>query len=162
MATNYVSHSHSYGESALHLQFTPKYRRKVFTDRVLKEACKGFFFLAAVQLGVKLVAVEFGPDHCHLFIRNWKRYPIPHLAQMFKGRTSYEIRRRFPDHLAPYGLHTASSFWSDGYFYETVGSVTAEARQYYIERCQDKHWDDPSLWEMPDSLQSQLTNFTNG
>ena len=33
-----------------------------------------------------------------------------------------------------------SSFWSDGYFYESIGSVTSEAIEYYITRQQGKHW----------------------
>jgi len=135
---NYESHSHSYGESALHLQFTPKYRRAIFTDSLLLRACRGMFGYIAVQLKVQLVAAEFGPDHTHTFFRDWKNYSIPQLAQLLKGRSSYELRRRFPDRLALFKL--GASMWTDGYFYETVGSVTADARQFYIERCQKKHW----------------------
>ena len=32
------------------------------------------------------------------------------------------------------------SFWSDGYFYESVGRVTSESVEYYIKRQQGKHW----------------------
>jgi hypothetical protein len=32
------------------------------------------------------------------------------------------------------------SFWSDGYFYESVGRVTSESVEYYINRQQGKHW----------------------
>jgi REP element-mobilizing transposase RayT len=34
------------------------------------------------------------------------------------------------------------SFWSDGYFYESVGRVTSESVEYYIKRQQGKHWAD--------------------
>ena len=155
MHPNRVSHSHSYGESALHLQFTPKYRRAVFSDPLVLKATRGILFWIASQLGVELVAAEGGPDHIHLFIRNWKNYAIPALAQLLKGRVSYELRRRFPDRLAPFRL--GDSFWTDGYFYETVGSVTAEARQFYVERCQTKHWDEIFHHEP----QRTLLNFTN-
>ena len=131
----YVSHSHSYGESALHLQLTPKYRRSTFRDKTVLSACKHIFGHIAAQIGVQLVAAEFGPDHAHIFVRDWKRYSVPELAQHFKGRSSYELRKRIPEWL-PRGR----SFWSGGYFHETVGSVTAAARQHYIERCQKKHW----------------------
>ncbi len=33
-----------------------------------------------------------------------------------------------------------SSFWSDGYFYESIGRVTSDAIEYYITRQQGKHW----------------------
>ena len=32
------------------------------------------------------------------------------------------------------------SFWSDGYFYRSIGSTTTEAVQFYIEHSQRKHW----------------------
>ena len=32
------------------------------------------------------------------------------------------------------------SFWSDGYFYESIGRVTSETMKFYIERQQGKHW----------------------
>mgnify|MGYP001559564004 FL=1 len=31
-------------------------------------------------------------------------------------------------------------FWSEGYFYRTVGAVTKESVQFYIEHSQKKHW----------------------
>jgi putative transposase len=132
------SHNHSYGESNHHLQFTPKYRVKVFRERIIRKVCKGFCYVIAKQLGIALVAVEFGPDHMHLFVSDCKNWSDSELANRFKGRLAYEIRRRFPELVGKYlwGDH----FWSAGYFHETVGSVTADARRYYIERCQKKHW----------------------
>ena len=32
------------------------------------------------------------------------------------------------------------SFWSDGYFYESIGRVTTDTIRFYIERQQGKHW----------------------
>ncbi len=34
--------SHSLGESNYHFQFTPKYRRDVFRDVIIKKACEEF------------------------------------------------------------------------------------------------------------------------
>ena len=33
-----------------------------------------------------------------------------------------------------------NKFWSEGYFYRTVGIVTKESTQFYIEKSQKKHW----------------------
>ena len=126
------SFSHSYGESYLHLQFTPKYRRGVFEDGIIRESCKDLMKWIAKELKVQIEAIEFGPEHIHLFIKNWKNYSIAYLAQMFKGKSSFELRRRLPHRLKRFNL--GSSFWSDGYFHETAGSVTADARKFYIQR----------------------------
>jgi len=152
----YESHSHSFGISCRHLQFTPKYRRPVFKEEILRKFCRGFSYLIAGKLGIRLVAVNFGPDHMHIFLGNCKHYSDEELAQRFKGRLSYEVRRRFPDILHRYRLR--DSFWSDGYFYETCGNVTAASREYYIKRMQEKHW--PVV--VHKNGQSQVTNYFGG
>jgi len=133
----WTSSSHSFGESYLHLQFTPKYRRKVFTDKSVRKVCKNLMNWIAKDLRVKIEAMDFGPEHFHIFIKDWKNYSIIYLAKMFKGKSSFKIRRILEKELKNFKL--GNSFWSDGYFYETVGSVTADARRFYIERCQNKH-----------------------
>ena len=130
--------SHSFGVSALHLQFTPKKRRKVFMNGFLQKACRARFEEKAYQLHVNLEACEFGPDHCHLFITRFKNFSIPQLAQHFKGASSKQLRDDFGEFLEHYKM--GDSFWSDGYFYETCGNVSAEYRKYYVERMQKKHW----------------------
>ncbi len=133
-----ISSSHSYGESALHLQLTPKKRRSVFENAEVKKACTYAFERIAFELGIDIIAADYGPDHYHTFFRHWKNYSIAQLANTFKGKSSYLIRRLIPEELIKYKL--GKSFWSDGYFYETCGSITAASREYYIKRCQTKHW----------------------
>jgi putative transposase len=153
-----LHYPHCVGEAYLHLQLTPKYRREVFENPIIRHAIRGIFSWIAKLLGVTLEAVDFGPDHAHLFIGRWKNYSIPSLAQRFKGRSSFEIRRRMWNDVSKY-LH-GDSFWSDGYFFETVGSVTADARRFYIERCQKKHWEnvDYNVWkQMQKQPQNQMS-----
>jgi REP element-mobilizing transposase RayT len=123
---------HSFGASALHLQFTPKKRRKAFMHGFLQKACRPNFEDKARQLGVSLEACEFGPDHVHLFFTHWKNCSIPQLAQHFKGASARQILNDFGDFLAHYKM--GNSLWTDGYFYETCGNVSAEYRRFYIER----------------------------
>jgi hypothetical protein len=52
------------------------------------------------------------------------------------------------------------SFWSDGYFYRSVGSTTAEAVQYYVEHSQRRHWMRYDYETEPrESAQARLTDF---
>ncbi len=55
-----------------------------------------------------------------------------------KGVSSHTIRQRLWDRVR--GKLWGDSFWSDGYFYRSVGSTTSEAVRYYIERSQRKHF----------------------
>ena len=153
--TRYISDSHTYGESYLHLQFTPKKRRKAFQDTKVLQETRNQFTKKSRELGITLIVAEFGPDHCHLFLQNWKNYSIPQLAQFLKGSSSHALRAQF------HNLRLAvdsKSFWTDGYFYETVGSVTAQAREFYIRRCQGKHWKNIEYPEWSKE-QTQLTKF---
>ena len=125
-----LSSAHSVGESNLHMVFTPAYRRDVTLS---------MFFEQARQLGIVLAALDFGPDHLHLFITQYKRWSIVELAQRLKGATSRALRRNyrylFDDKL------WEGKFWTGGYFYRTVGIVTAETVKRYVEESQQKHWE---------------------
>ena len=152
-------YSHSLGESNFHFQFTPKYRRDIFRDVIIKKACEESFLKIAVKYKMVVRALEFGPDHVHLFLGNCKKYSVPQVAQYFKGASSRELRKKYMDrvNIKLYG----DSFWSDGYFYESVGRVTSESIEYYIKRQQGKHWADTDfeVHKKPKSQKSLNTDF---
>lgn len=132
------SSAHAFGESNLHLQFTPKKRRRIFEVMQIREECRNCFAEKAEQLGIAIFALEFGPDHVHIFLGGCKNYAVPFLAQHFKGYSARQLRQAFCSELERY--HQGSSLWSDGYFYETVGRITSETVKFYIERHKKKHW----------------------
>ncbi len=130
--------SHNVGGSNYHFVFVPKYRRKVFRNSQVKKACEDSFLRTAEHLGLHIHALEFGPDHCHLFVGNCRRYSVSKLAHRLKGASSYYVRQGHLKRIAKQGLY-GPSFWSAGYFYESIGRVTTETVRYYIERKQGKH-----------------------
>ncbi|MDP2974290.1 MAG: IS200/IS605 family transposase [Candidatus Diapherotrites archaeon] len=134
-----VSYNHCVGESNLHLQFTPKYRRSIFNDKDVLAECEQQFKQIAAELKVQLAGMGIGPDHAHLFVAGWKNYSIAELAQMFKGVSSRHIRQKYPVRLVIRGLY-GDQMWSDGYFHRTVGAVTTEKMKKYITESQQKHW----------------------
>ena len=152
-----ISGAHSLGEANLHFQFTPKYRREIFRDEKVKEACEACFRQVAEELGIALHAVEFGPDHCHLFVGACKNYSVAELAQRFKGVSSRMIRQTL------WGLVKmqlwGDAFWSAGYFYRSVGSVTSDAIQWYIEHAQRKHWKALDHQAYKELKQKTLTHY---
>jgi len=133
-------YSHSLGESNFHFQFTPKYRRDIFRDVIIKKSCEESFLRIAMKYKMVVRALEFGPDHVHLFLGNCKKYSVSKIAQYFKGASSRELRKKYWDQIKNHLW--GDSFWSDGYFYESVGRVTSESVEYYIKRQQGKHWAD--------------------
>ncbi len=134
-----VRYSHTVGESGLHLQFTPAYRKPIFADEQVKKLVELYLLSKAEELKVAVAGIGFGPDHMHIFICNWKSYSIEDLAKHLKGFVSRMMRKNhwklFKKDL--YG----KKFWSEGYFHRTIGSVTKEAMEFYINHSQDKHWE---------------------
>ena len=100
-----VKYAHTVGESNLHLQVTPKYRKKIFQDKDVLAECECEFKEIAERLGVQLAGMGFGPDHAHLFVTGWKNYSIAQLAQRFKGASSKHIREKYRLRLEVQGLH---------------------------------------------------------
>lgn len=135
---SYQAYKHCFGEANYHLQLTPKYRRVVFKDEIIKRDCEASLRRIAEQMGVELAAIEFGPEHAHLFLCHCHRYSVSQLVQHLKGASSYELRTKHARHLRE--MRLGDSFWSDGYFFESVGRITSERIRYYIERQQGKHW----------------------
>lgn len=134
-----VRTSSSVGESNLHLQITPAYRRDIFRDQNVWGITLVYIREKLAKMNIILLAAEGGPDHVHLFLANWKNYSISYLVQQIKGFTSY-MMRKFHRELTISKLW-GKKFWSEGYFYRTVGVVTKESTQFYIERSQKKHWE---------------------
>ncbi len=134
-----MKYNHCVGESNLHLQFTPKYRKSIFTDKDVRAECEQEFQKIATELEVQLAGIGLGPDHAHLFVASWKNYSIAELARRFKGASSRHIRQKYPVRLMVQGLY-GNQMWSDGYFHRTVGAVTTETMKKYVEESQQKHW----------------------
>lgn len=154
---------HSVGESNYHLQFTPKYRRAVFRIRKIRILIEALMRHKAHKLGVCIQAIEFGPDHVHLFVSNCRKYSVSKIVNHLKGFSSWYIRRALPREVSMFLW--GNSFWSDGYFYESIGRVTSDTIKFYIERQQGKHWTpanlDAPILKTIDNGQMTLESFHN-
>jgi len=148
--------SHSVGEASYHLQFTPKYRKPIFEDAVLKTACEQLFYGIAQELKIQIAGIGFGPDHVHMFVTGCKNYSASQLAHKFKGVSSKKIRDNYHDRLVNKELY-GDHLWSAGYFHRTVGAVTNEAMQKYVNESQHKHW----IAEKQKTIQTTILQFNN-
>ena len=129
---------HCVGGSNYHLQLTPKYRKPIFWERPVRKLVEAVIRMKIFELGLVLEAIEFGPEHVHLFVTNCRKYDVPTMLQHIKGFSSWYLRKNywdlFKDQL------WGDSFWSDGNFFESIGRVTSDNIKFYITRQQGKHW----------------------
>ena len=154
---------HSFGGCNFHMQFTPKYQRPVFKYPKVKAVCREMMEEKAKQLGISISAMEFSPDHAHVFLVGCKNYSASYIAGQLKGYDSYWIRKKYWNLIRRHLW--GDQFWTDGYFFESVGRVTGEMVQFYIERQQRKHWqgDDYEYFKVGKTVdlidQTSLTDF---
>jgi len=82
----------------------------------------------AGQIDIEIVQMEIMPDHVHLFV---KATPVnsPHyIVQQLKGYTSRVLRQEFPSLKS-----RLPSLWTRSYYCESVGHISEETVQKYIE-----------------------------
>ena len=141
----------------MYLQITPAYRQDIFLDKQVWGLTLLYIEEKLKNLNILLLAAECGPDHAHLFLANWKHYSIEYIVQQMKGFSSY-MMRTYHDELIKDKLW-GDKFWSEGYFYRTVGQVTKEACKFYIEKSQSKHWKALDYVCYKDNKQKSLTDY---
>jgi REP element-mobilizing transposase RayT len=57
------------GETNLHLQFTPAYRRDIFSEKLVGELTVAYILERAKEMKIEVAAIECEPDHLHLFVK---------------------------------------------------------------------------------------------
>ena len=132
------SYSHAVGEFNFHIQLTPAYRQDIFADEKVLKLTKAYIIAKMEELKIKIVALEFGPDHVHIFVANCKNYAPCKVVQYINGFSSLMMRK---NHWALFKHKLwGDKFWSEGYFCRSIGSTTTEAVEFYIKESQQKHW----------------------
>ena len=110
-----------------HIVFCPKYRRKVLVGDIEKDL-RQIFYDIAKEKNVEIKALEIMPDHVHMFISFDSRQPLHELIRYFKGTSSRILRNKYPELRS-----RIPSLWTRSYFCCTIGCVSEETIQKYIE-----------------------------
>jgi putative transposase len=115
----------------VHLVFIPKYRHKVFTDRVLthmeqifSEVCKDF----------ESTLVEFNgeEDHVHLLVNYPPKVAVSTLVNSLKGVSSRMLRKKNYSELEK--KLWGKTLWSPSYFAGSCGGAPIAVIRKYIEQ----------------------------
>ena len=130
--SRYWSGAHTRHRLLVHLVFIPKYRQRVLQGPVAARLEVLLRQAAAVNEWLFLeLAVQ--PDHVHVLLQMHPRESIASVVKTLKGGTSRVLRNEYPE-LEEFLW--GQSFWSDGYFAETVGRVNEAVVSDYIRRQQ--------------------------
>ncbi len=121
---------HCVFELKVHLVFIPKYRRDVFTSRVLNQL-QVIFKDTCLKLESELIEFNGESNHVHLLVSFPPKLSISKLVNSLKGVSSRLIRKfHYPEVQSKlWGSH----FWSPSYYVGSSGGVTIEKIRQYIE-----------------------------
>jgi len=128
------SFSHSKGQNWYHLILVPRARCPIFKYEATKKLCEEGIKTTCKNNKIDVFTYEVMPDHVHLFISCPPRKSILKICATIKGGTSHHVRKEMPS------LQRYPRLWSKGIFYRSVGNVSAEAVQKYIETSKGNQW----------------------
>ena len=122
--------SHAAYDTAYHLVWSPKYRKKILQGAIA-ERVREMFTEIAEQYEITIEEMEVSLDHVHIFCSFPPRYSIAQVVTRFKSLSARAIFREYPQVKRQLW---GGEFWENGYFARTVGDkVTAEVIRKYIQ-----------------------------
>lgn len=128
--SKYWSGAHTRHRMLYHIVWIPKYRKRVLTGAIA-EKIKELLQECADVNRWRIEELTIQRDHVHMLVQLRPDVSVSKAIQLFKGKSSYAIRKEFPD-LKEFYWGKSDSFWSDGFFVETVGQVSEEKIKEYI------------------------------
>ena len=114
----------------VHLVFVTKYRRGVFTKKILEDL-KGIFAEVCKNFEANLEEFDGEDDHVHLLVTYPPKMTISHLVNSLKGVSSRLIRKK--DYPSIRGKLWGKSLWSPSYFAGSCKGAPLSVLKQYIE-----------------------------
>ena len=132
--------AHSAYDTAYHLVWSPKYRKRLLNGALARRIEELFRAIGEAH-EITIEELEVSVDHVHIFCSFPPRYAIAQVVGKLKSLSARVVFKEFP------GVRRqlwGGELWEDGYFARTVGDkVTAEVIRQYIRR--HKEEPDPQL-----------------
>lgn len=98
------------------------------------EEIKVIFKAIAKEKDLRLVEMEVDKDHIHILVQYPPTKSILEVVRLFKQISTYRIWRQNNNHieLSRY-FWKENTFWGDGYFACSIGQVSKETIEKYIQ-----------------------------
>ena len=127
MMLGYKSNNNVVYSSKYHVVWCPKYRRKVWVDKIAKRL-EELIRKNAARYRAEVIALEVTPDQVHLLVEVDPQFGIHRLVKNIKAATSHDLRKEFASLRS-----RLPSLWTNSYFVSTVGGAPLEVIKQYVE-----------------------------
>jgi putative transposase len=128
-ATNLRHGRHCIFALHVHLVFVTKYRKRIFTQKVML-ALKEIFQSVCFDFEAELMEFDGEEDHVHLLVNYPPKIPISKLVNALKGVSSRLLRKAHPELASKYWKEV---LWSPSYFAASCGGAPIAIIKQYIE-----------------------------
>lgn len=129
---DYVRKNHSKYLLIVHLIFVCKYRKKLLTE--YGDEIKEIFYIIAEKNNLHILEAEADKDHIHILVQYPTSKSILEIVRIFKQISTYRIWRQNNNHVfLKKHFWIENTFWSDGYFACSIGQISKEIIERYIQ-----------------------------
>ena len=111
-----------------HLVLVVKYRRKVISNKIEDKLIEIFNYIAP-NYNITLSKANGESDHIHILFKAHPNTEISKFINAYKSASSRLIKRDFPEIREKLWKET---FWSQSFFLATIGEVTLDVVENYI------------------------------
>ncbi len=128
----YVSKSHSKFLIMVHLIFVCKYRKKLLTR--FGEQIKKIMYDISEEKDLGIIEMEVDQDHIHMLVSYNPTQSILGIVRWLKQISTYRIwRQNNNNQYLSKQFWQEQTFWSDGYFVCSIGNVSKDIIEKYIQ-----------------------------
>ena len=125
--------SHSVHDLQVHIVWSTKYRYHVLQGDV-QLRCRDLIRQTCNALDIQILKGVVSKDHIHLHLSYPPKLSLSDIIKRLKGRSSRKLLQEFP-HLKK--RYWGGHFWGIGYGCWSVGNITDEMLQVYLEHHKD-------------------------
>jgi len=109
-----------------HIIWCPKYRKNLLVNEI-KEKLTEIISSISNQNNCTIKSLEVMPNHVHLLISLDYKISVQKFMKLIKGRSSNELRSKFPE------LLKMSTLWTRSFFVSSIGNISENTVKNYIE-----------------------------
>lgn len=123
---------HSKFNLKVHIIFVTKYRKKFFKSNDRANDVKQFLYDATKKYGYIIIQMETDKDHVHVLLEYNPKVSISDIVKQLKQYSTWHMWEHHEEYLSKqYWKHRI--FWSDGYFACSIGQVSQDIIEKYIQ-----------------------------
>ena len=131
MDNKYNRHNRRKYSLKVHIALVTKYRKQLLTNNIAHDVKHKIFDIFNLKKW-DIIAIETDKDHIHFLLEYDTTDSVCDIVKIIKQETTYYLWQKYTNFLSE-KYWKKHIFWSDGYFACSIGEVSSDTIQRYIE-----------------------------